>query len=135
MTRGMWTTLAVCGTLWIAGILIPPLAPIGTVAFFIMLTVPVALWYRRKAAHGPAHKPSPTSGPAAPAASPSGKVVCPRCGSDQIQAFKKGFGWGKAVLGDLLLGPVGLVGGALGMNNVELVCLNCGKRWRPGKRR
>lgn len=54
-------------------------------------------------------------------------IVCPRCGSDQVQAFKKGFSLGKAILGGPLLGT-------WGMNAVEIVCLRCGKKWRPGRR-
>lgn len=51
---------------------------------------------------------------------------CPKCGSTSLQARKKGVSVGKAVTGALLVGPLGLVAGGIGMNKVEIVCLNCG---------
>ena len=61
------------------------------------------------------------------------EITCPKCGSNQITANKKGFGLGKAVGGAILLGPIGLLGGAIGSRKIMLTCLNCGKQWRPGK--
>lgn len=58
-------------------------------------------------------------------------VCCPRCGSTQLTANKKGFGLGKAAAGGLLLGPVGLLGGFLGSNKVLITCLKCGHQWKP----
>lgn len=58
-------------------------------------------------------------------------VCCPRCGSTQLTANKKGFGLGKAAAGGLLLGPVGLLGGFLGSNKVIITCLKCGHQWKP----
>lgn len=58
-------------------------------------------------------------------------VRCPRCGSTQIAANKKGFGFGKAAAGGLLLGPVGLLGGFMGSNKVLITCLKCGCQWKP----
>lgn len=55
---------------------------------------------------------------------------CPMCGEQQrwIQTdeSKKGFSLGKAVAGGLLLGPVDLLGGALGKKKVAYCCGNCG---------
>ena len=58
-------------------------------------------------------------------------ISCPRCGSTQLTANKKGFGLGKAAAGGLLLGPVGLLGGFLGSNKVVITCLKCGHQWKP----
>ena len=55
--------------------------------------------------------------------------VCPFCGKPNIQAVKKGFGFGKAAVGGLLLGPVGFLGGAIGANDIQFVCLSCGQKW------
>jgi len=46
---------------------------------------------------------------------------CPKCHSTSITVVKKGFGLGKAAVGAVLLGPIGLVGGALGANKIEKV--------------
>lgn len=54
---------------------------------------------------------------------------CPKCGSTQIQAMKKGFSAGKAIVGGAVFGPVGLAGGAIGANKVQLVCLRCGEKF------
>lgn len=58
-------------------------------------------------------------------------VFCPRCGSAQLTANKKGFTLGKAVAGGLLLGPAGLLGGFFGSNKVIITCLKCGHQWKP----
>jgi len=57
-------------------------------------------------------------------------VRCPLCNSTQITGKKKGFGLGKAVIGGLILGPFGLLGGAIGSNKTMVVCLNCGHEWK-----
>jgi ribosomal protein S27E len=66
------------------------------------------------------------------AQSPS-SIKCPKCGSTQITAQKKGFGVGKAAVGGALLGPIGLAGGLIGSGDIKITCLNCGKAWRPGQ--
>jgi len=60
-------------------------------------------------------------------------IRCPKCGSDQITANKKGFGVGKAIAGDVLLGPVGMLAGGVGRNKVLITCLSCGKQFKPGE--
>lgn len=55
---------------------------------------------------------------------------CPMCGDVKqwikVDKSKKGFSVGKAAVGGLLLGPVGLVGGALGKKRVTYWCGKCG---------
>lgn len=55
---------------------------------------------------------------------------CPMCGEDRlwkkIDTDKKGFSVGKAAVGAALLGPYGLVGGALGKKYSSYCCGACG---------
>ena len=64
----------------------------------------------------------------------SGVACCPKCGSTSLSANKKGFSFGKAATGAFIAGPVGLVGGTLGANKLEVTCLNCGHKFRPDKK-
>lgn len=64
--------------------------------------------------------------------SDQGSMVCPRCYSNQVTAGKKGFGIGKAAIGGILLGPVGLLAGFIGSKNMDFVCLSCKERWNSG---
>ena len=63
----------------------------------------------------------------------SEKIMCPRCNSTNLTANKKGFGVGKAVVGGLLLGGVGLLGGFVGSEKVRITCLSCGHSWIAGE--
>lgn len=58
-------------------------------------------------------------------------IRCPKCSSMNIATGQKGFGLGKAAVGGLLLGPVGLLGGMLGRKKIEMVCQACGHKWKP----
>ena len=55
---------------------------------------------------------------------------CPMCGEIAkwrvVDEANKGFSVGKAAIGGILLGPVGLVGGALGKSMKTYACGNCG---------
>ena len=57
-------------------------------------------------------------------------IKCPMCGEMvrwfKIDTTKKGFSVGKAAVGGILLGPVGLLGGALGKKKEYYVCRKCG---------
>jgi tellurium resistance protein TerD len=68
-----------------------------------------------------------------PRPAPSGPpaVRCPKCRSEQVGANTKGFGLGKAAVGGLALGPVGLLAGLFGSKKVRVSCLNCGHSWSP----
>lgn len=56
--------------------------------------------------------------------------ICPKCRSrgtmDMISERKGGFSGGKAVTGAIILGPIGLVGGALGKKKRQYQCTKCG---------
>jgi len=61
------------------------------------------------------------------------QIKCPYCGSTQLTANKKGFGLGKAAVGGLLTGGIGLLGGFIGSGKVKITCLKCGNSWKAGK--
>lgn len=60
-------------------------------------------------------------------------IKCPSCGSPSFVIDQQGYSIGKAAIGWLLLGALGLLGGLIGRKNVELVCVACGKRWVPDR--
>lgn len=57
-------------------------------------------------------------------------IHCPMCSEilnwRKVDTEKKGFSVGKAAVGGLLLGPVGLIGGALGKKKSTYQCGKCG---------
>jgi len=60
-------------------------------------------------------------------------MICPRCHSSNVCTGKKGFGLGKAAVGGLILGPVGLLGGFIGSNQLTFTCNSCGNKWSPSQ--
>jgi hypothetical protein len=62
-----------------------------------------------------------------------GKVRCPKCASDQVSGDTKGFGAGKAVVGAVATGGLGLLFGFAGSKRVVVNCLKCGNRWEAGR--
>jgi DNA-directed RNA polymerase subunit RPC12/RpoP len=60
-------------------------------------------------------------------------IKCPKCGSSQLSANKKGFSGGKAAAGFVLTGGVGLLAGTIGSNKVVITCLKCGKQFKAGE--
>jgi predicted nucleic-acid-binding Zn-ribbon protein len=63
----------------------------------------------------------------------SNEIKCPKCGSTQLTANKKGFSGTKAVGGALLTGGIGLLAGTIGSNKVKITCLACGNEFKPGE--
>lgn len=57
---------------------------------------------------------------------------CPKCGSTQLTADKKGFSGKKAVAGAVLTGGIGLLAGTIGSNKVMVTCLGCGHQHQAG---
>lgn len=60
------------------------------------------------------------------------EIRCPKCGSTQLTANKKGFSGTKAVGGAILTGGIGLLAGTIGSNKINITCLACGNQFRPG---
>ena len=63
------------------------------------------------------------------AAPPPQEFACPKCKSTHISGNKKGFGLGKALVGGVLTGGVGLLGGFIGSRKIENTCMQCGYAW------
>ncbi len=60
-------------------------------------------------------------------------MECPKCKSENIIGGKQGFSGGKAALGAIAVGPLGLVAGSLGSSKVKLTCAECGLTWKAGE--
>ncbi|MBK5243755.1 MAG: hypothetical protein JJE18_01790 [Eubacteriaceae bacterium] len=64
------------------------------------------------------------------AKTPVAPGICPKCGKsktmEMVSERQGGISGGKAALGAVLLGPIGLIGGALGKKKVMFQCSNCG---------
>ncbi len=52
---------------------------------------------------------------------------CPTCGSKNIRILPKGFSLGKSVAGAIVAGPLGVLGGLHGKNDLQVTCSNCYK--------
>jgi hypothetical protein len=63
----------------------------------------------------------------------SDQITCPKCGSTQISAEKKGYSGGKAAAGVILTGGIGLLAGTIGSKDVIITCLSCGNQWKAGE--
>ncbi|WP_212120298.1 TerD family protein [Niallia circulans] len=63
----------------------------------------------------------------------SDQLQCMRCRSTNVRTGEKGFGIGKAAIGGLILGPVGLLGGFIGKGQLKITCNSCGFSWSPSQ--
>lgn len=63
-----------------------------------------------------------------------GIPYCPKCKSTSLTTTNKKLSVGRAVVGGVLLGGVGSVLGGLTSKKVELLCMNCGNKFKLGKR-
>ena len=59
------------------------------------------------------------------------KILCPGCNSSLIEFNQKGFGVGKAALGYVATGGIGLLAGFIGSRKIKATCLSCGKTFAP----
>jgi hypothetical protein len=63
------------------------------------------------------------------------EIKCPKCGSNQLLANKKGFSGAKTLGGILNTGNIGLLAGTLDSNNIKIICLACNNEFKPGEGR
>lgn len=68
-------------------------------------------------------------------------VKCPKCGSTSIASKKKGYGVVKGGLGAAALGAInpvagiiGLGAGNIGRKKIQCTCINCGYRFKAGRK-
>lgn len=57
---------------------------------------------------------------------------CPKCKSRETTYNKQGFGVGKAAVGAILTGGIGLLAGGINKNKIIITCLKCGHSWTAG---
>ena len=60
-------------------------------------------------------------------------LCCPKCGSRELHAEHKGFSGGKALVGALVTGGIGLLAGTIGSKDTQITCLKCGKKFKAGE--
>lgn len=59
------------------------------------------------------------------------KICCPQCGRTDITFNQKGYSGGKALVGAVAVGGLGLLAGTHGSNQIIATCLKCGKQFDP----
>ena len=69
----------------------------------------------------------------APVPAGDDRLRCPKCRCTQLSAHKRGMKGSTACLGALLLGPLGVLCGLKGANQVIVTCLKCGHQWTRGR--
>lgn len=63
-----------------------------------------------------------------------GIPYCPKCHSTSISTANKKLSLGRAAVGGALLGGTGAVLGGLTSKKIDLVCMNCGHKFKPVKK-
>lgn len=63
-----------------------------------------------------------------------GVPYCPKCKSTSLTTTNKKLSLGRAAVGGVLLGGTGAVLGGLTSKKVELLCMNCGHKFKLGKK-
>lgn len=58
-------------------------------------------------------------------------LVCPKCGSSNVYVGQKGFSGGKALVGAVAVGGLGLLAGTHGKNDLICNCLTCNHKFTP----
>lgn len=58
-------------------------------------------------------------------------AACPKCGNTQVLSTRRGFRWGLALLGFILVPIFGILLGFCGSKNACYQCAACGKKWKP----
>lgn len=66
---------------------------------------------------------------------PEEYLCCPKCGSRELHAEHKGFSGGKALIGAVAVGGLGLLAGTIGSKDTQITCLKCGKKFKAGEAR
>lgn len=56
-------------------------------------------------------------------------IRCPKCSSNNVVSGRKGFGFGRATIGALLLGPIGFMAGGIGSKTILMQCMDCSHTW------
>ena len=60
-------------------------------------------------------------------------LCCPKCGSRELHAEHKGFSGGKALIGAVAVGGLGLLAGTIGSRDTQITCLKCGNKFKAGE--
>lgn len=62
-------------------------------------------------------------------------LLCPKCHSSQLYVGKRGFKVGRAAAAGILTGNAiyTMLAGGIGQNDIEIVCLKCGNKFKPGQ--
>lgn len=59
------------------------------------------------------------------------KIICPKCGSDQVTGDENNFITGTAQADAVLSGWVGKLAGIYVNKKFVVHCLDCGEKWKP----